>query len=140
MFDELNKYKRTGHFIFKPSDSLASVCDAPKGCSGLYMIYALANGNVDLIYIGISGRKGTNDKMIHRQDGLRGRFLTGKQFGDLRKITWPQQMKIENIEALDVYWFVTYDDEYNDFPKDLEDKFLKKYKSIYGKLPRWNKK
>src|SRR4051794_36525100 len=118
MFDELNKYTRAGHFILKPTDSLVSVCNAPKDCSGLYIVYALEKGRVNLIYIGISGRKGTDGKIIHRQDGLRGRFLTGKQFGDLRKITWPRQMRLENIEALDVYWYVTYDDYCSDFPKE----------------------
>jgi hypothetical protein len=140
MFHELAKYKRTGHFILKPTDNLASVCNAPKNCSGLYIVYALERGKVNLIYIGISGRKGPDGKIKHRKDGLRGRFLTGKQFGGLRKITWCEQMKLENIEALDVYWYVTYGDEYRDFPKDLEDQFLKKYRSVYDKLPRWNKK
>jgi len=132
MFDELNKYKRTGHFIFRSTDNLAAVCNAPKGCSGLYIVYALKNGSIQLIYIGISGRKGSDGKIKHRLDGLRGRFLTGKQFGELRKISWPKQMKVEKIEALDIYWYVTYDEAYNDFPNELEDKLLEKHKSIYG--------
>ena len=140
MFDELKKYKRSGHFFFKSSDNLSVVCNAPKDCSGLYLIYALERKKVNLIYIGISGRQGVDGNIIHRQDGLRGRFLKGKQFGALRKITWPQQMKLEGIEALDIYWNVTYDGNNKDFPKVLEDELLLKYKSLYGELPRWNKK
>src|SRR6476660_5806569 len=134
MFDELNKYKRTGHFVLKPLDNLSSVCNAPKGCSGLYIVYALEKGKVSLIYIGISGRKGPDGKIKHREDGLRGRFLTGKQFGDLRKITWTRQMKLENIDTLDIYWYVTYDDIYCDFPKQVEEELLTKYKELYGRL------
>ncbi len=140
MFDELKKYKRSGHFFFKSSDNLSMVCNAPNDCSGLYLVYALERQKVNLIYIGISGRQGVDGNIIHRQDGLRGRFLTGKQFGALRKISWPQQMKLEGIEALDVYWYVTYDGNDKDFPKKLEDELLMKHKSLYGVLPRWNRK
>lgn len=62
MFDELKKYKEQGHFVFKPTDNLADVCNAPKACSGIYLIYALQKGKVTLIYIGISGRKGVDGK------------------------------------------------------------------------------
>ena len=140
MFDELSRYKKTGHFLLKPTDNLASVCNAPKSCSGLYIVYALEKGKVNLIYIGISGRKGPDGKIKHRQDGLRGRFVTGKQFGGLRKVTWCKQMELENIEALNVYWYVTYDEVYSDFPKKLEEDLLEKFEVFHGNLPRWNKK
>lgn len=139
MFDELTKYKQKGHFFFKPGDSLATVCNAPNSCSGIYLIYALEKGNVNLIYIGISGRSSIDGNIIHRKDGLKGRFLTGKQFGGLRKITWPQQMKLENIEALDIYWYVTHGIQNSDLPRELEIKLLQKYHTIHGKPPRWNK-
>jgi hypothetical protein len=93
---------------------------------------------VNLIYIGISGRKGANNSIVHRKDGLGGRFLTGKQFGDLRQITWPRRMLSENIEALDIYWYVTYGEQNKDFPRDIEIELLQKFHSIYGRLPRWN--
>ena len=139
MFDELNKYKQQGHFFFKPDDRLSSVCNAPNNSSGIYLINALENGKVNLIYIGISGRKGSDEKIRHRKDGLRGRFLTGKQFGNLRQKTWPNQMRLENIEALDIYWYVTHGLHNKDFPRELEIILLNKYLSLYGRLPRWNK-
>lgn len=139
MFDELEKYKQKGHFFFKTGDNLTAVCNAPNSCSGIYLIYALEKEKINLIYIGISGRKSSDENIIHRKDGLRGRFLTGKQFGGLRKTTWPQQMKLENIEALDIYWYVTYGFEDKDFPRDVEIRLLKKIYDLTGKLPRWNK-
>ncbi len=139
MFDELNRYKEQGHFFFRPNDRLALVCNAPKNCSGIYLCYALKNGKIDLVYIGISGRKGANGNIIHRKDGLRGRFLTGKTDGILRKIYWPQKMIEENIGVLDIYWYVTHGNHNQDFPRELEMELLNKYKMLYGKLPRWNR-
>jgi hypothetical protein len=139
MFDKLNKYKEHGHFFFRPTDRLAQVCNAPKNCSGIYLIYALEKGKVNLVYIGISGRKGADGQIIHRKDGLRGRFLTGKTNVMLRKIYWPMKMREEKIDALDIYWYVTYGKFNNDFPRELETDLLNKYVSLYGKLPRWNK-
>lgn len=139
MFKELNKYKQQGHFFFKPTDNLADVCNAPKEASGIYLIYALEKGKVNLIYIGISGRE-VNGVFKHRKDGLRGRFLTGKTKGLLRKIYWPQKMKEEGIDALDVYWYVTYSSQNQDLPRDVEVDLLLKYRDVFGELPRWNSK
>lgn len=139
MFDELEKYKENGSFIFKSEDRLSLVCNAPGKCSGIYLIYAFEKGQVNLIYIGISGRKGTNGEIVHRKDGLRGRFLTGKTNGVLRKIYWPQRMILENIEALNIQWYVTHGKNEQDFPRDLEIKLLNRYRAVYGVLPRWNK-
>jgi hypothetical protein len=139
MFDLLEKYKQKGHFQMKASDRLADVCNAPNNCSGLYIIYALEQGKVNLIYIGISGRSGTEGEIIHRKGGIRGRFLSGKQFGDRRSITWPRQMELENIEALDIYWYITHGEADQDLPARIEATLLRDYFAIYGQLPRWNK-
>jgi hypothetical protein len=109
MIDLLEKYKNQGHFFFQPDDKLSQVCNAPEDKSGVYVIYALEHGRVNLIYIGRSGKKGGDGTLVNREDGLYGRITRGKQFGDRRAITWPARMKQEGIEALDVYWFVTYD-------------------------------
>lgn len=141
MFDELTKYKDNGHFFFEAKQNLIDVCNAPKDKSGLYVIYKLANNKVELIYIGISGRKGKDGNIIHRKGGLRGRFLTGKQFGDLRSKTWKIKMEAQKIKALDIYWYVTHDDDtYKDFPRDIEKILIEKFHSLYGRLPDWNKK
>ncbi len=140
MFDELNKYKAKGHFFFNATDNLGAVCNAPNNCSGIYCIYALEKGKINLIYMGISGRKGSDGNIIHRKGGIRGRFLTGKQFGDRRSKTWPTKMKEQNIDALDIYWWITCDEKTNDFPRDIEEQLLKKYHAVFGELPRWNNK
>jgi len=139
VLSKLNSYKEKGTFIFKLTDSLSSVCNAPKGCSGIYLIYASINGKRDLIYIGISGRKGAKGEIIHRKDGLRGRFLTGKTDRVLRKVAWPKRMIAQNITELEIEWYVMYGKHNQDFPRDLEVELLTKYKTKFGRLPFWNK-
>lgn len=139
MLSKLNSYKEKGTFLFKATDSLLAVCNAPKNCSGIYLIYALVNGKRDLIYIGISGRKGADGKINHRKDGLRGRFLTGKTDGILRKIAWPNRMIAQNIQELEIEWYVTYGMHNQDFPRELEIELLTQYQTIFGRLPIWNK-
>ena len=142
MFDELDKYKLNGHFIFKPTDNLRQVCNAPRDQSGVYLVYALKNGTVELIYIGCSGRVKNDGTIFVRKAGLGGikdRIVNGHQFGRIaRRISWLNQMTEENIEALDVYWYATHNNKYVDCPRILENQLLQKHLEIYGRLPSWN--
>ncbi len=143
MFDALGKYKETSHFFFGPNDILADLCNAPCDKSGVYIIYTLASGKVELIYIGSSGKKLKDGTLKTRKAGLGGikdRLANGKQFGDRLKITWPLQIKLEHIEVLDIYWWVTHGDSYTDCPVEVEGSLLRKYKEVFRRLPRWNKK
>jgi hypothetical protein len=142
MFDELTKYKHN-HFFFKPEDRLMAVCNAPTDESGVYLVYALANGNIELIYIGRSGKKGPNGKIKTRLagcGGIKDRIVNGKHFNRVaRRKSWPLQMMLEKIDALDVYWYVTFDEEHQDFPEEVETFLLNKFKQLFGQRPRWNK-
>jgi len=51
MFDELQRYKQKNHFFFKPTDGMREICNAPTDKSGVYIVYALKNGKIELIYI-----------------------------------------------------------------------------------------
>ncbi len=48
-------------------------------------------------------------------------------------------MRLENIDALDIYWYVTHGIYNEDFPREIKITLLNKYLSIHGRLPRWNK-
>lgn len=85
MFRILEKYKEKGQFEFKQSDRLSKVCNAPGRDSGIYIIYADVIDEKNLIYIGISGKESVNGEIIHRDDGLGGRIVNGKQFGKGRR-------------------------------------------------------
>lgn len=143
MFSELEKYKNSGHFFFNQDNDLKTVCNAPTNKSGVYIVYALENGRVELIYIGRSGKILSDGKMFVRKAGLGGikdRIVNGHQFGKIpRKKSWPIQMTKENIEALDIYWYVTHDNKTIDCPRVLENRILTIHLNIFGFLPRWNK-
>lgn len=142
MFDELSKYNG-GHFFFKSTSKLSAVCNAPSDKSGIYLVYGLSKGRIELIYIGRSGKRGSNGLISIRKAGLGGikdRIVNGHQFGKIpRKTSWPSQLLIEDIEALDVYWYITHDDGNDDCPDVIESLLLKKHLGIFGRLPRWNK-
>jgi hypothetical protein len=70
MFDELNKYKLNDHFFFKSTDNLNLVCNAPNDKSGVYIIYQLKNGRIELIYIGRSGEIKPDGTLFFRKAGL----------------------------------------------------------------------
>jgi hypothetical protein len=110
MFDELNKYTKNGHFFFQPDNQLEKVSNVPKDFVGIYLVYALERGRINLVYTG----------------------------SELPTGHWAPKMLLENIEALDIYWYVTQDKRTKVAPKDAEDEILAVYQSVYGTAPRWN--
>jgi hypothetical protein len=142
MFDELEKYKN-GHFFLNANDDLMRVCNAPTDKSGVYIVYALAKGKIELIYIGRSGKKGTDGNIQTRIagcGGIKDRIVNGKHFNRMaRRKSWPQQIKLEGIEALDIYWYITYDGKNKDFPEDVERTLIQNHISMLERLPRWNR-
>jgi len=117
MFKNLEVFTEKGQFEFHPTDNLSQVCNAPNNASGIYLIFAEEESYDNLIYIGVSGRKGPSGEIIHREDGLGGRILNGKQFGDFRIKTWPLQMEEEEISKLLIKWYVTYGEYDQVFPR-----------------------
>jgi hypothetical protein len=141
MFQELDKYLLKDHFFFTPTDLLKEVCNAPSNGNGVYLVYELKNGKVDLVYIGSSGKKLTDGTIKTRIEGIKDRIINGHQFGKIpRRKSWPIKMLAENIDALDIYWWITHDNNFKDRPMQVEDILLANYIDIYGRLPRWNKK
>jgi len=141
MFDELAKYKNKGNFVFKSTDDLKQACNAPTDKSGVYLVYALKKGNIELVYIGRSGQI-KDGAMFVRKAGLGGmkdRLVNGHRFGKIpRRLSWPEQLKTEGIEALDIYWYVTHEGRYIDCPKVVENTILGTFFEVYGRLPNWN--
>jgi hypothetical protein len=129
MFDETKKYKTQGHFFFKKGNSLKEQSvDVPE-LPGVYYILRLANGKLDLVYVGKSGTISQSGKF--KEQLLQG-TVRAKDF-------LPQQMAEENIDGLDIYWFVTMDTTNSDLPGYVEGILMQRYFDIHGKLPPWNK-
>jgi hypothetical protein len=97
VFDELDKYTNNGHFFFTAKDELVKKCNAPTNKSGIFLIYALKGGKIELVYIQSSGELQDDGFMYGVTSGLGGikeSIVNGSQFGDLsRKISWPNQLK-----------------------------------------------
>jgi len=122
MYDELNKYKQTGHFFLKPTEALTKVCNAPADKGGVYIIFALKNGRIELVKIGCSNLgEDIKEQIIKEQLFLKSMF------------------RQERIEALDIYWYITQTDKSIDNPSTVMGKVIKTHKAIYGNEPRWNK-
>ena len=121
MFDELRKYKQTCHFFFKPPESLKEKCNAPSNKCGVYVIFALKGGRIELVKIGSTNLdENLLDQIIKEQLLLK------------------SKLHQEKIEALDIYWYVTQTNKVLDDPHKVMDKVIKTHTMINGKVPRWN--
>ncbi|RFM31589.1 hypothetical protein [Chitinophaga silvisoli] len=139
MFDILNKYTSQGNFFLTPEKDLPSVCNAPADTHGIFIIYALKKGRVELIYIGHSG-KVEKDGSFSNKSNLKDEIINANQFGKTpAHIAWKKQMTRENIEALNIYWYATYNANNKDCPETLKKKLLRQHQDIFGSFPKWNK-
>ena len=139
MFDQLENYPSKGHFFFRASDELGAVCNAPKNGFGVYIVFALKHGKIELIYIGSSGKMRQNGRIQIRKGGMYDTIVNGKQFDKPRTISWKEELIRDNIEALDIYWYETVEENYIDIPASIEGLVMQIHYSIHGRLPKWNK-
>lgn len=145
MFEELEIYKRKGNFLFQLNDSFKDRCNAPTDCSGVYTIYRIVDNKEELIYIGSSGQRTKEGKIKHRKGGIYDRLVNGyhpNRFGEQKRIkrakAFPIHMLNENIMIIRIYWWVTYDNSYSDFPTDVEAQLTTQYRNTFEKLPDWH--
>lgn len=136
MFEDITKYKNCGNFSFRKGDNLVQKSKDVPEKPGVYYILRTANGKVDLVYIGKSGtvlQDGTFKSQLLRKR------LNNKQENVKRQVYFDRKMDEENIDGLDIYWFVTVDDKNNDLPGYVEAVILQRFYETHGKLPEWNK-
>ena len=114
---ELDKYEDRGHFIFTPNDPLGKCCNAPTDRNGFYTVVALSKREPEIIYIGLSGHIKQDGTPKTRKGGMKDRIVNGDHCNGIpRRIAWVDEMKKENFESLEVYWWVTYDECFNICP------------------------
>ena len=135
MFDETKKYKTHGHFFFKKGDRLTEQSKEVPELPGVYYILRLAQGKIDLVYIGNSGTILQNGQF--KDQLLRGR-INNKQNGMKRQDLFNKKITDENIDGLDIHWFVTMDNDNNDLPGYVEGLLIQRYYEVNGELPLWN--
>lgn len=139
MNTELSKFKNQNTFTFAQDDSLEVVCNAPESGSGVFIVYAINDDEKQLIMVGSTGTVQNDGTLKIKNGGLYDKIVNGHQFAKTgRKYSWPAQMKLENIDRLEVSWFETFNDEVKAIPTSVEGQILQNFLDENGKLPRWN--
>ena len=139
MYKELKKIKVKNQFTFSTDDSLEEFCNAPESGSGIFLVYAIDGEQKELIMVGSTGTIQNDGTLKSKNGGLFDKIVNGHQFAKTgRKYSWPAQMKLENIERLEVYWYETFNDKNKVIPTFLEGQILQNFLDENAKLPRWN--
>ena len=126
MFQEPKDYTDSDHFFFETDKELEKVCNAPKDKDGVFKVLELRNGKINLVYIGYSNSGGLFNEIVNGLHYDKNRRKTG----------WTYQLLKDKTDALDIYWYVTAD---NDEQKKEQIEMLKDFVDQTGKLPKWNK-
>ncbi len=134
MFDETKKYKKTDHFFLRSDGNLESSCNAPKSSNGVFVVYQLKRGRIDLVLIG-SSCKIEKSGSLKMTDSLYNSIVNDPQFG----ISWIKKLQNEDIDGLDIYWYETFNQKTKDIPSFVQALLLQKYFDLNGRLPDWNK-
>jgi hypothetical protein len=139
MYKELKKFKESNSFTFTQEDSLEEVCNAPENASGIFLVYAIDGEEKELIMVGSTGTVQNNGTLKSKNGGLYDKIVNGHQFAKTgRKYSWPAQMKLENIERLEVSWHTTFNDKVKVIPTYIEGQILQNFLDENNRLPRWN--
>lgn len=139
MYKELEKFTVNGNFTFTQEDNLEAVCNASDNASGVFVVYAVEAGAKELIMVGSTGTVQNDGTLKSKNGGLYDKIVNGHQFAKTgRKYSWPAQMKKENIDSLEVFWFETFNDSIKSIPTSIEGQVLQNFLDETGKLPRWN--
>lgn len=139
MYKEVSKFKNSGSFQFSSSVELEEVCNAPMDASGVFLVYALVGDEKVLIMVGSTGTVQNDGSLKAKSGGLYDKIVNGHQFAKTaRKYSWKTQLKLENIEALEVFWYETYNDKTKVIPTFVEGQLLQLFLKEHGKLPKWN--
>ena len=137
MYKELKKFKVSNQFSFTTDDSLEEVCNASEG-SGVFLVYSVGDEK-ELIMVGSTGTVQNDGTLKTKNGGLADKIVEGHQFAKTgRKYSWPAQMKLENIDKLEVVWYETFNADVKAIPTAVEGQILQNFLDENGRLPRWN--
>jgi len=139
MHKELEKFEVKGNFTFTQDDSLEQVCNAPESGAGIFVVYAVEGDAKELIMVASTGTVQNNGTLKSKNGGLKDKIVEGHQFAKTgRKYSWPAQMKLENIDRLEVLWYETFNADAKAIPTAVEGQVLQNFLDENGRLPRWN--
>lgn len=98
--------------------------------AGVFTVYRLARGKVDLVYI---GRSPVIQKSKLALYSLQKTLLDHETF-------FKNKFKPEAIDALDIYWYQTIESQHAELPGFVQGQLLQQYFEIEGSLPPWQGK
>lgn len=102
-------------------------------------MHAIEGDEKELIMVGSTGTVQNDGALKSKNGGLYDKIVNGHQFAKTgRKYSWPAQMKLENIERLEVVWYDTFNDKVKVIPTFIEGQVLQNFLDDKGSLPRWN--
>jgi hypothetical protein len=136
---ELKKFKNQNSFSFTVNDSLETVCNVGDDVSGVFLVYQVVGEEKELIMVGSTGTIQNDGSLKSKSGGMYDKIVNGHQFAKTgRKYSWPAQMKLENIDQLEVCWYDSFNDKNKVIPTFLEGQVLQNFLDENGRLPRWN--
>jgi hypothetical protein len=139
MYKELKKFKKTSSFTLTQNDNLELVCNAPQEGSGVFLVFQIEEENSQLIMVGSTGTIQNDGTLKSKNGGLYDKIVNGHQFAKTaRKYTWLSQMKLEEINKLEVFWFETFNEKTKSIPTFVEGQVLQLFLDENGTLPKWN--
>jgi hypothetical protein len=139
MYKELKKFKVNNSFTFTTNDSLEEVCNASESGSGIFLVYSVDGEEKELIMVSSTGTVQNDGTLKSKNGGLFDKIVNGHQFAKTgRKYSWPAQMKLENIDRLEVYWYETFNGKTKGIPTFIEGQILQNFLDENERLPRWN--
>ena len=137
MLDIIDGYKINGNFFFQKGEDLAKVSKKVPNEPGVFGIFRLMKGRVELVYIGYGEAKNASKGMdIATLDYAINNKINGinsQKFLD-KKLTE------EPIDALDIYYMVTYDEDHHELPAFVAARIINDHFEMHGQIPVWNKK
>jgi hypothetical protein len=125
---ELKKFKNQNSFTFSANDSLETVCNAPDTASGVFVVYQVVGEEKELIMVGSTGTVQNDGTLKSKSGGMYDKIVNGHQFAKTaRKYTWLVQMKLENIDLLEVCWYETFNEKTKVIPTFVEAQLLQNF-------------
>jgi len=139
MYKELKKFKNTNYFNYTTDDQLDQVCNAPELGAGIFLVFDVKGEEKTLLMVGSTGTVQNNGDLKAKNGGLFDKIVNGSQFTkSARKFSWPTQMKKEEITALEVHWFETFNVKNKSIPTFVEAQILQLFFEENNCLPKWN--
>jgi hypothetical protein len=88
--------------------------------------------------VGSTGTVQNDGTLKSKNGGLYDKIVNGQFAKTERKYSWPAQMKLENIDRLEVVWYETFTTKIKSIPTFVEAQVLQLFLTENDKLPRWN--